>query len=196
MPRLTRRAAAALRPDAIGAAAWPAEVFVWDRCVRVLHWSMVALVGIAFTAGPSWLHAAAGLAVLPLVGLRVVWGFVGPAHARFSDFVAHPTVVLGHLRALCAGRARHFLGHGPAGGAMAVTLLVLLPVVAVSGCLSAEAGRHGAAWLVHLHTASAHLLLLLAGLHVAGVLASRLLQRESLVRAMLIFRNRVTLPGE
>lgn len=171
-------------------------MFVWDRFVRVFHWSTVLLVAAAFAVENRWLHEAAGSIVLPLVALRVLWGFIGPAHARFADFVAHPVAILAHLRALRAGHALRFLGHGPAGGAMAVMLLTLLPVVAGSGWIAASGRRFGGFRLSHLHAASAHLLLLLVGLHVAGVLASSVLHRENLVRAMLTGRRPAALPGD
>jgi len=174
----------------------PREAFVWDRFVRVFHWTTVALVATAFTVDDRWLHEAVGLAVLPLVATRIIWGFVGPAHARFSDFVVRPSGVLAYLRAARARHAPRYLGHNPAGGAMVVALLALLPIVALSGWMSQTDRWFGVPWVSDLHAVSANLLLLLAGLHIAGVIVSTLLHRENYIRAMFTGRKPARLPGE
>lgn len=164
---------------------------VWDRVVRVFHWSTVILVLIAYltTDDARWLHQAAGYVVLGLVALRVVWGCIGSHHARFRSFVPAPRGVLDYLTRLRQGRAPRYLGHNPAGGAMIVALLVLLVIVAGSGWLSETDAWFGVPWVDHLHHISAHLLLVLIGLHFAGVVASSWLHRENLVLAMITGRK-------
>jgi cytochrome b len=78
----------------------PAEVRVWDPFVRIFHWSLAGLFMFAFATGDEWdkPHEAAGYAIAGLVGLRVIWGFIGPRHARFSDFVRGPGEVISFLR--------------------------------------------------------------------------------------------------
>ena len=71
-------------------------------------------------------HIAAGYAIAGLIALRIVWGFVGPRHARFSNFVRSPRAVLAYLRDVALLRAPRYLGHNPAGGAMIIALLVML----------------------------------------------------------------------
>src|SRR6185369_18051145 len=70
----------------------PAQIRVWDLLVRVFHWSLAALFLLAYGTGDEVerLHIAAGYAIAGLIALRVVWGFVGPRHARFRDFVRSP----------------------------------------------------------------------------------------------------------
>jgi cytochrome b len=172
------------------------EIRVWDLFVRVFHWGTAALVGVAFlTEDMKSLHEAAGYVVLPLVLARIAWGFVGPRHARFSDFVTRPATTLAYLRALRAGRAPRFFGHNPAGGAMVVALLALLVVVAGSGWMSETDRWFGVPWVADLHAAAANLLFWLVGLHVAGVVLSSWLHRENLIRAMFTGRKSATLPS-
>ncbi len=57
-----------------------------------------------------------GLAISPgaLVVLRIIWGFIGPEHARFASFVTGPREVLNYLAALMRFSSRRYVGHSPA----------------------------------------------------------------------------------
>ncbi|NIJ40797.1 cytochrome b [Parvibaculum indicum] len=106
----------------------PAMVKVWDPFVRLFHWTLATGFIVAYlTEGePEWLHITAGFTVAGLVAARIVWGFIGPEHARFSDFVYSPGKVFGYLRDLITFRAKRYVGHSPAGGAMVIALLLSL----------------------------------------------------------------------
>ena len=173
-------------------------VQVWDRFVRLFHWSMASLVLIAFltTDDARWLHELAGYLVLVLIAARVAWGVIGTRHALFISFIAGPRAVLRYLGLLRAGRAPRYIGHNPAGGAMILALLLLLAIVAGSGWLSETDAYFGVPWVDHLHHYSAHLLLVLVGLHVAGVVVSSWLHRENLVLAMITGRKRSRMRAE
>ena len=113
----------------------PNEVKVWDPLVRIFHWSLVAAFAIPWLTGDeeSRLHELAGYAVIGLVLVRIVWGFIGTRYARFSDFVYRPSTVLGYAREMLAGKPRHYLGHNPLGGMMVLALLVSLLAAGVTG---------------------------------------------------------------
>lgn len=114
------------------------EVTVWDPLVRIGHWLLVAGFAVAYvTSGPPpQLHVWAGYLVGAIVLLRVVWGFAGPPHARFRNFVHSPGEIFSYLRDLPRRRARRHLGHSPAGGAMAIALLLGLALTAGTGLLA------------------------------------------------------------
>src|SRR5512147_2053182 len=92
-------------------AAPAATVRVWDPFVRAFHWLLVAgfLANYFELVRPGrYPHRVIGYVVLGLVAARLLWGFFGPRHARFVDFVRHPSDVLSHLKAIAAGRdGRH-----------------------------------------------------------------------------------------
>jgi cytochrome b len=165
---------------------------VWDPFVRIFHWSVVGLFALAFVTGDEveWLHLTAGYAIAGLVALRILWGFVGPRHARFADFVRSPGAVLAYLSAVAAGRAPRHLGHNPAGGAMVLALIAMIAAIAVTGFMMTTDAYWGAEWVESLHEGLVYATLGLIGLHVAGVVLTGLAHGENLVKAMVTGRKR------
>lgn len=110
---------------------------VWDPLLRLFHW----LLGVAFVIAyatqehPLALHVWSGYVVGGLVVFRIVWGFIGPQHARFRDFLYRPREILAYLWALLRLHARRYLGHSPAGGAMVVALLLALILTVTTGLM-------------------------------------------------------------
>lgn len=175
------------------------EVNVWDPFVRIFHWLLVLSFIVVWIIGEEFitLHAWAGYAVTGLVLLRLIWGFIGSRHARFSDFVHRPAVVSGYLRDTLRLRARRYLGHNPAGGAMILLMLAMLLITSATGMavygieagagpLAMLSGSSGAGEevLEELHEFFANFMLLLVLAHIAGVLVESLIHRESLIKAM------------
>jgi len=111
------------------------EIRVWDPLVRIFHWGLVLAFTISYLSGDeeSDLHIYAGYAVLGLISFRLIWGFIGTRYARFSDFVRAPQTIIAYLKELVAGRAKHYVGHNPAAGAMILALLLGLIVTTYSG---------------------------------------------------------------
>jgi len=182
----------------------PRTLRVWDPLVRIFHWSLVGFFAIAWATAEEiqFLHEWSGYAIVALVGFRLVWGLIGTRYARFSDFIYRPSRVKAYLKDLFRGRARHYVGHNPAGGLMVIVLLIGLAMLTFSGMALVAIDGEGplaATWVAGLsehlvkevHEFFANLLLLLVGVHVAGVLVSSLLHRENLVRAMITGRKQL-----
>ena len=192
-------------------------VEVWDRGIRIGHWILVAAFAIAWVSegDPEWLHAWSGYLIGIVVILRVLWGVIGPQHARFSDFVAGPTRTLAYLRALVSFRAKRHLGHSPAGGAMTVALLVMLALSTLSGmaALAADRGRGPLAGAIAqvpatqtrsggeheggrslwsgVHALTTDVAMILIVLHLGGVALASIAHRENLARSMVTGRKRL-----
>ncbi len=113
----------------------PRMVKVWDIFVRVFHWVVAVAFFVAyFTEDDALtLHVWAGYTIGGLIVLRVLWGLVGPRHARFVDFLYRPSEVAAYMRDLVGFRARRYLGHSPAGGAMAAALMIFLAATVWTG---------------------------------------------------------------
>lgn len=137
----------------------PATIKVWDPVVRYGHWLLVLLFGVAWFTEDDLLglHAWAGYGIATLLVVRTIWGFVGPRHARFADFTFRPRVIGAYVTDLLAFRARRYIGHSPAGGAMVFALLLSLAATAGTG-MATYAIRDGkgplAPWLAAAGTAT------------------------------------------
>lgn len=189
--------------------------YVWDRAVRAFHWSLAIGFFTAYLSEgePLFLHIWAGYAVAGLVVLRVVWGFVGTAHARFTDFVFPAGTVLSHIFDELRLRARRYIGHSPAGGAMVIALLAVLAITTASGMvlLAVHEGKGPLSGLIaaappgtsteggepaiveqweEAHEIFANVALALVILHIGGVALASFAHRENLVRAMFDGKKR------
>jgi len=201
----------------------PNEIRVWDPVVRIFHWSLVASFTIAWFTGEeeSRVHVLAGYAVIGLVLIRVVWGFVGTKYARFRDFVYRPSTVLAYAKDMLIGKSKRYLGHNPLGGMMIIALLLSLLAASITGLVlqGAKEGTGPFAAITasisvtlpavisravaddddegageawkELHEFFANLSLLLVVLHITGVIVGSLVHRENLVRAMFTGRKPV-----
>jgi len=180
------------------------RIAVWDPFVRLFHWGLAGSFLTAFIVEDDYIavHSWAGYLALALVAVRIPWGLFGPRHARFSDFVRSPAVALRYVKETLMGRAPRHLGHNPAGALMVVTLLVLVPLLALTGMASlaitdgagplagllAGVGRKGF-WVLDLHEFLADTTVVLVGIHVAGVIVESLVHRENLVVSMITGRK-------
>jgi cytochrome b len=168
---------------------------VWDAFVRIAHWTLVLCVIAAWFARGAP-HEWLGYAALAVVVLRIVWGFVGARHARFAHFVRGPIPTLAYARRVVGRKEERHLGHNPLGGWMIVALLVMLLLISASGWLASTDRYWGIAWVQDLHEALADALVVLALLHVGGVVYSSLRHRENLVGAMVTGRKRPPAAGD
>ena len=209
------------------------SVQVWDPFVRVFHWSLVVAFLAAYFVEPEGsnlaVHVWAGYAVGGLVVLRIIWGFIGPKHARFSDFLFGPFAALRYLFSILGGNSKRYLGHSPAGAWMVFALLTGLSATVISGMSyygqAENKGPLGAVFaetkgataatgpaladeensdddaaarpdddederLEELHEVFANLTLVLALLHIGGVILASFAHHENLARAMITGRKR------
>ena len=175
----------------------PSQIYVWDPFVRLFHWTLVVAFTVAYLTEDDLLnvHVWAGYLVGGLVVARVIWGFVGPAHARFADFLCSPADTLRYVRDLVLFRAERHLGHSPGGGAMVVLLLLFLGATVMTG-LVVYGGEQQAGPLAgmftkdtgesveEVHELLANITLGLVLAHIAAVVLASFVHGENLVRAM------------
>jgi cytochrome b len=189
----------------------PESIKVWDLFVRIGHWPIVVGFAIAYLSEDLLsLHVWAGYIVGAAVLIRIIWEFVGPRRARFSDFVHTPAAVITYLINLVHFRAKRYLGHSPTGGAMVIALLLMLAGTVITGIMTLGADQRAgplAPRLGHdlelatgkdreksaigeLHELLANLTLALIAFHLVGVVLASIAHRENLVLAMITGRKR------
>lgn len=183
---------------------------VWDLPVRVVHWLLaLAIFGcwLTETLGVAWMqwHMRLGYLVLGLAVFRILWGFLGPRYARFSDFLHGPRTVRDYVSGWMTGAPAAHAGHNPLAGwaivvmlacilAQAVTGLFHTDDILTSGPMRAAVSSDLADRLGGFHAANAELLWILIGMHFAALLAHRFIAGERLVGAMWTGRKAGAFP--
>ena len=176
-------------------------VKVWDPFVRIFHWTLVLSFFIAYITEEDFLgiHTYAGYIVLALISLRIIWGIVGTRHARFTDFVYSPATIKNFLKETFQFKAKRYIGHNPAGGAMIILMILSLFITTFTGLAVYGAGEHAgplASWFIQsssfwgdffeeTHELFANFTVLLIVVHVAGVIVESMIHKENLVKAMI-----------
>ena len=111
---------------------------VWDLPVRVFHWLLVLLIiALYVTAklGTEWTpwHMRLGKFMIGMLIFRLIWGLIGPRHARFANFIRGPGAMLRYLKGGITS-----VGHNPLGAGMVILMLLLLVVQVSTGLFSTD----------------------------------------------------------
>lgn len=179
-----------------GGADWRKRVRVWDLPTRIFHWSLVALVVVAFISGfiggsaMVW-HGRIGVAIAGLLAFRIAWGFAGSTYARFTQFVRGPAAIRDYLQ----GRW-HGLGHNPLGALSVLGLLTVLAAQVASGLFGNDdiafnghlynlVSKATSDRMTALHGLNAWLVGSLIALHVGAIAFYVRVKKQDLVRPML-----------
>jgi cytochrome b len=165
---------------------------MWDPLVRIVHWTVAALVvtDLLNEAGANPWHRNLGDAAGALVGLRLVWGLVGPRPARLSSMVRAARKALPYARSLARPAGELPAGHNPLGASMAFVLWSLVLGVVVTGWMLRLDAFWGDDAVERVHSTAAYVLGAMALVHVAGAIATSLRYRVNLVAAMVTGRRR------
>jgi len=190
---------------ALGNEGQAATVHIWDLPLRLFHWLLVAtLIGswVTHELGTAWLqwHVRLGYTALGLVTFRLIWGWIGPRHARFKDFLRRPGQVLDYARSWLAGRPPPFAGHSPMGGWAVLAMLIVVGLQGVSGLFQADDFLVEGPWyhaapewlrdLMHeVHEVNFNVLLTLVALHLLVLATYRWRLKSDMVRGMISGRR-------
>jgi len=183
---------------------------VYDPILRIIHaWNGLIILFLMATVWLSelfergvgedtlWtMHVYLGYALVSGIVARLIWGIVGPAHARFID-MWHPAAWWDAVRNFNF-RFSHRIGHDRLASGAYLLVYVLLAVMAVTG-LSLAAIEHGMGpldawigdmpWLKHTfeepHEFIYNLLIGFVVVHIAALIWHELKDRIPLAQAMV-----------
>lgn len=169
---------------------------IWDLPTRLFHWLLaVCVLGALATAqiGGLWMdwHVRLGIATLFLLLFRLIWGFIGPYHARFVNFVRGPAAINAYLRGKMPAA-----GHSPLAALSVLAMLLAITVQVVTGLFATDgifvegplAGWVSSATsdtLTGIHQINRFVVVGLIVLHLFALTWYSLVRRQSLVAAMI-----------
>ncbi len=175
---------------------------VWDLPLRAFHWlfaaSILASWGTA-KLGFTWMawHIRLGYWMMGLLLFRIVWGLIGPRHARFASFLKGPRAVWRYAKGLAGlGEAVETVGHNPLGGLMVIVMLLLVAFqvstglfatddIAYTGPFNPAVSNDLAERLTAFHHWNFNLIWAAIALHVGAIAYYAFVKRQNLVPAML-----------
>lgn len=171
------------------------RVMVYDLPTRVFHVLFAAFFITAFAisnlvdddSARFALHMLAGLGMVFVVVLRLIWSLVGTRHARLGDLDLRPAQLLGYFKGMFSGGGRRWAGHNPASSWAAAAMVTLALGLGTTGLLMATGGENDA--LKEVHELMANALLVIALLHIAGVVVHMLRHRDHLAASMVTGRK-------
>jgi cytochrome b len=162
-------------------------VKVWDRFVRMFHWSLVTSFFVAYfsTTSIGWVHKGFGYAALALITARIVWGFVGHGHARFADFVPTPRQLLRYAGAVLRFQEPRYLGHNPAAAVMILFLMGMVAGIGITGWMLTLDAFWGNETVESAHVLLVNATLIAVAIHVSAAIYESLHHRENLILSMV-----------
>jgi len=172
---------------------------VWDLPLRLFHWLFASsILASWYTAEFDYMevHFWLGYFTIGLILFRLIWGFIGPRHARFASFLARPPAVWLYLKGVTNRSSPQTVGHNPLGGLMVIAMLVLTGLQAATGLVATDdiiwAGPYNPAVsgdtaeaMTSIHHLNFNVILGAIVLHLAAIAFYAFGKRQHLVPPML-----------
>lgn len=167
------------------------NVLIYDLPTRILHWTFAILFISAFAiakvvddeSSVFVYHMFAGLTLSFVVILRLVWGFIGSKHSRFSDFSLRPKDLKSYFMHFFTGEKLKWSGHNPASSWAAILMFILALGLGVTGYLMTSGG--GKEIFEDLHELLANSFVVVVALHVGGIILHSLRHRDNIGFSMI-----------
>ena len=170
---------------------------VWDLPIRVFHWLLVICIAGSFVTinlGDEFIqwHAYFGYSILTLLIFRIVWGFVGSTHARFTSFLPTKKAIFDYL----SGSSPRVLGHNPIGAISVFALIFVLCVqvftglfvddeVSFQGPLAKYVSGSISSFFSEIHEGNQVVIYTLIAIHIAAIWYYKKFKGENLIKPMI-----------
>ena len=170
---------------------------VWDLPIRLFHWLLVVCIAGSFLTinlGDEFIqwHAYFGYSILTLLIFRIVWGFVGSTHARFTSFLPTKKAIFDYL----SGSSPRVLGHNPIGAISVFALIFVLCVqvftglfvddeVSFQGPLAKYVSGSISSFFSEIHEGNQVVIYTLIAIHIAAIWYYKKFKGENLIKPMI-----------
>lgn len=163
---------------------------VYDLPTRLFHWLFSGLFLLSFIISKSVddeslafsYHMLSGLMLAGLVIWRIIWGLIGSKHARFSGFNLNPLQLKDYFLGILTGSKKRWPGHNPASSWSAITMFALTLGLAMTGYLMSSGNKEV---FEDVHEFLANTFVVVAILHVAGVILHSIRHRDGIALSMI-----------
>lgn len=166
------------------------KIFVYDLPTRFFHWFFAILFLIAFAIAkivddenPIFsYHMIAGLTIVFILVLRIIWGFIGTTYARFSSFKLNPVELIVYFKDAIVSKTRRYLSHNPASSYAIIIMFVCAVGLAITGFFMTTGSETD--FFEETHELFANLFLITVIAHIAGILFHQLRHKDALWSSM------------
>lgn len=177
------------------------SALIYDLPTRLFHWLFSGLFLMSFIIAKTVddeavtfsYHMLAGLLLGGLVVWRLLWGVVGSKHAKFTGFSLNPLDLKDYFWGILSGSKKRWSGHNPASSWAAVTMFVLALGLAITGYLMSTGSKEA---FEDIHEFMANTFIVVAALHVAGVVLHSLRHQDGIALSMIDGKKELDESGE
>ncbi len=172
--------------------------YIWSFGARFSHIALIFSFIISYILSEFdsllYFHAAFGVVFGVAVIFRIVWGFIGTKHSKFSDFKFHGLMAYFHP---FFGKKEKFIGHNPASSIAIIIMLSLGFVCAVSGLMLYAIDKNSGIFaflydsyselkfVKSIHEVSANVLLYTVLIHTCGALIDKFIHKNDALDSMI-----------
>lgn len=183
------------------------KTYIWSKITRYFHWILVVCIGITFASAlfenALLFHVAFGAIAGGLLSFRLIWGFVGPTHAKFKNFDFSLSDLWFYLTNLFKDR-KVYAGHNPAASWATVLLIIFGFFCTLSGVLllGSEEDRGLFSFLpieyhdvlFQIHIVSKNVVGIIAIIHITGAFLEHFWHKTKIINTMIDGYKNIDIP--
>lgn len=164
---------------------------VYDLPTRIFLWLFATLFIIAFSIAkildddnPLFsYHMLAGISLLFILALRIIWGIFGTKYARFTSFKLNPSDLITYFKQAVVAKTKVYLSHNPASSYISIFMFALTIGLGISGINMALGNK--SEFFEESHEIMANLFIISVIAHLVGIIYHHLRHKDSLWTSMI-----------